>query len=176
MTAVESAGNSTGAHEFSYDAWASGEAKDATVPRLWSSMIGMMTELGMWWSATVYRGTNKLQLGVNGQHNADIVESGIVTMAQHQGLLIKRTAARTPLGDADTDDPIFDSSALSIGGVDVLYVTEVEVWLLAAQVRALVLESLGVDAVEMGSISRMRRNVGDRGATTWRVHHGRGHT
>ena len=40
----------------------------------------MMTELGMEWSAAGYRGTNKLQVGVNGQHNADIMEFGVVTM------------------------------------------------------------------------------------------------
>ena len=47
--------------------------------------------------------------------------------------------------------------------------TELELWLPAAQVRALVLESLGVNAVELGSVFRMPWNVGDRGTTTWRV-------
>ena len=44
-------------------------------------MVGMMTELGMEWSAAIYLGTNKLQVGVNRQHNADAMESGIVAMA-----------------------------------------------------------------------------------------------
>ena len=109
MTIEEWAANSMAADEFSYDVWASEEAKHATTPRLWSSMVGMMTELGMEWSAAVYRGMNKLQVGVNGQHNVDIMESGAVTIAQLLGLLIKRVGARTPLGDADADDPMFES-------------------------------------------------------------------
>ena len=67
-------------------------------------MVGMMTELGMEWSAAVYRGTNKLQVGVNGQHSADIIKSGIVAMGQQLGVLIMRTGARTPLGDAEAAD------------------------------------------------------------------------
>ena len=50
-----------------------------------------------------------------------------------------------------------------------IYVTELEVWLLVAQVRALVIEGLGVNPTELVSISRMRWNVGNRGTTTWRV-------
>ena len=57
-------------------------------PRLWSSMVGMMTQLGMEWSAAIYRGTNKLQVGMNGQHTADAMESGVVAMAYQFGLLI----------------------------------------------------------------------------------------
>ena len=91
---------------------------------------------------------------------------GIVAMAQQLGLLINRTAARLPLGDADGDGPMYDNSASSLGGMDVIYVTELEQWLLAAQVRALVLENLGVEPVELGSMLRMRCN---RGTATWRV-------
>ena len=44
VMAVEGwAANSTASHEFSYYIWAVGEAKDATAPRLQSSMVGMMT-------------------------------------------------------------------------------------------------------------------------------------
>ena len=64
MNVEEWAANNNAAYEFSYDVWAAGEARDTTPPRLWSSMVGMMTELGMEWSAALYRGTNKLQLGV----------------------------------------------------------------------------------------------------------------
>ena len=71
MTVEEWAANSTAAYEFSYDVWAAGKARDATAPRVWSSMVGMMTELGMEWSAAVYRGTNKLQVGVKGPHNGE---------------------------------------------------------------------------------------------------------
>ena len=46
---------------------------------------------------------------------------------------------------------------------------ELEPWLLAAQVRALVIESLGVDPIELRWISRMHKNVGDRVTTTWWV-------
>ena len=45
MTVEEWAAESTDAHEFSYDVWAAGDAKDAMAPRLRSSMVGMMTEL-----------------------------------------------------------------------------------------------------------------------------------
>ena len=90
-------------------------------------------------------------------------------MAQQLWLLIKRTRARTPLGDADADDPMTDNSASLVGGMGMISVIELEPWLLAAQVRALLLESLGVVPMELGSISRMGWNVGDRGTTTWRV-------
>ena len=78
VTVEEWAPNNTAAYEFSYDVWAARKARDATAPRLWSSMVGMMTELGMEWSTAMYRGTNKLQPEVNGQQSADIMESGIV--------------------------------------------------------------------------------------------------
>ena len=132
MTVDEWAANSTSAHEFLYDIWASGEAKDATAQRLWSSMVGMMMEVGMERSAAIYRGTNKLQVGVNGQHKADAMEWGIVAMAQQLGPLIKRTGARTLLGDGDSDDPMSDSSAALVVGMDIIYITELEPWLLAA--------------------------------------------
>ena len=132
MKVEEWAANGTSTHEFSYIIWASGEAKDATAPRLWSSMVGMMTEVGMESVAAIYRGTNKLQVGVNGQHNADAMESGIVAMAQQLGLLIKKTGARTPSGDGDGDDPMSNSSTSSVGGMDIIYITELEPWLLAA--------------------------------------------
>ena len=169
MTVEEWAANSSAAYEFSHDVWAAGKATDATAPQLWSSMVRMMTELGMEWSAPVYRGTHKLQVGVNGQQNADIMESGIVAMAQQLGLLIKRTGACTPLGDANADDPRTNSSTLSRGAMDMICVTEFEPWLLVAQVRALLLKSLGVGPMELGSISCMHWNVGDIGTTTWRV-------
>ena len=156
MTVEEWAVNITAAYEFSYDVWAAGEARDATAPRLWSNMVGMMAELGMEWLVAVCKGTNKLQVGVNGLQNADIMESGNLAMAQQLGLLIKRTEARTTLGDADADDPMTNSSASSVGGMDMIYVKELEPWLLAAQVRALLLESLGLEPMELGSISRMR--------------------
>ena len=88
MSLEEWAANSTVAHEFSYDALAAREAKDATVARLWSATPGMMTHLHMDWAVVVYRGSNKLHLGVNGQHNADIMESCIVVMAHQLELLI----------------------------------------------------------------------------------------
>ena len=122
MTVEEWAANSIAAYEFSHDVWAASEATDATAPRLWSSMVRMMTLLGMEWSAPVYRGTPQLQVGVNGQQNADIMESGIVAMAQQLGLLIKRTGARTPLGDADADDPMTNSSTSSVGAMDMICV------------------------------------------------------
>ena len=115
MAVEEWAANSMAAHEFSYAVWAAGEAKDATAPRLWSSMVGTKTELGMEWSAAIYLGTNKLQVGVNGQHNADTMESGIVAMAQQLGLLIKRPGVRAPLGDGEGDDPMCNGSASSTG-------------------------------------------------------------
>ena len=40
---------------------------------------------------------------------------------------------------------------------------------MASQVQALVLESLGVDPMELGSILCIRWNVTDRGTATWRV-------
>ena len=126
-------------------------------------------EFGMEWSTVVYRGTNKLQPGVNGQHNADITASGIMAMAQQLGLLIKTTTARTPSGDMIAGDPMSDSSGLSVGCMDVLYVTEFEPLLLAPQVRALVLESLGVNAVDPGLTSQMRWNVKHGDTITWRV-------
>ena len=131
ITVEEWAANSTAVYEFSYHVWAAGAARDATAPRMWSSMVGMMTELGMDWS-TATRETNKLQVGVNGQQNEDIMESSIVAMAKQMGLLIKKTGARTPLGDADMDDPMAYSSALLVGGMDMVYVTQLEPWLLAA--------------------------------------------
>ena len=113
-TVVEEwAASSTAAHEFSSEVWVAGEAKDATAPRLWASMVGMMTELGMDWFAAIYRRSNKLQVGVSWQHNADAVESGMVAMAQQLGLLIKRTGARAPLGNGEGDDPMSNGSASS---------------------------------------------------------------
>ena len=85
MTVEEWVANSTFAHEFPYDIWASGEPKDAMAPRLWSSME---------WSAAIYRGTNKLQVGVDGQHNADAMELAIVAMAQQLGLLTKGSVVK----------------------------------------------------------------------------------
>ena len=64
MIVKEWAANNTAAYEVSYDVWAAGEARDAIAPRPWSSMVGMMMELGLEWSAAVYRGTNKVQVGV----------------------------------------------------------------------------------------------------------------
>ena len=46
-----------------------------------------------------------------------------------------------------------DTSASSGGSMDIIYVTELEPWLLVVQVRALVLESLGLHLVELLSIS-----------------------
>ena len=123
----------------------------------------------MEWFAAIYRGTNKLHVGVNGQHNADAMESGIVAMAQQLGVLIKRTGARPPLGAGKGDDPMSDGSASLTGGMRVLYTTELEPWPPAAQVQALIIEGLGVDPMELGSISQMRWNVGDRGTSTWWV-------
>ena len=55
--------------------------------------------------------------------------------------------------------------------------TELEPWLLVAQVRALVLQSLGVEPMERGSISRMRCNVrGQRHDNMTGVQHGHRHT
>ena len=109
MIVEQWAANSTSAHDFSNHIWAWGEAKDATAPRLWSGMVGMMTEIGMEWSAAIYRATNKLYVALNGEHNADALELGTVGMAQQ--LLIKRTGPRTPLGNGDGDNPMCDSLA-----------------------------------------------------------------
>ena len=169
MCVEEWSANSTAGCEYSYHVWSAGSGRDASAPRLWSSMISIMTEVGMEWSAAISRWANKLQIGVNGQHNADAMESGVVAMAQHLCLLIKRTGAQTPLGDADANELMSDSSALSGGGMDAIFVTQLEPWLLAAQVRALLIESLAVSPAELGSISRMRWIVEDRGTMTWRV-------
>ena len=108
MAVEEWAANSTASYEFPYDVWAAGQAKDATAPTLWSSMVQMMTEVGMEWFAAIYRGTNKLHVGVNGQHNVDAMELGIVALAQQLSLLIKRTGVRAALGDGEGDDPMSD--------------------------------------------------------------------
>ena len=165
----EWATNHAEGNDFFYNLCVVGEARDATAPRLWSSMVGMMTELGMEWSTVVHRGINKLQVGVKGQHIADVMESGIVAMAQHPWLLIKRTGAPTPLGDEDADDPMTDNSTSSAGGMDMIYLAELEPWLLEAHVRDVLLESPVLEPMELGSISCMRSNFGDRGTAMWRV-------
>ena len=71
-------------------------------------------------------------------------------MAQQLGLLIKGTGWRG-VGGGEGDDPMCDDSASSTGGMEVICVRELQPWLLAAQVRALVIEGLGVDPMELGS-------------------------
>ena len=70
------------------------------------------------------------------------------------------------MGDADGDHPMSDTLALSIVGIDIIYVMEMEAWQLVAQ-RPLVPESLGLEPMDLGSISRMRWNVEDRATTSW---------
>ena len=69
LTVEEWAANSTSAHDFSYDIWTAGEAKDATAPRLWSSMVAGIATSGKgglddWKAVNKYlRGSPKRGIG-----------------------------------------------------------------------------------------------------------------
>jgi hypothetical protein len=149
-----------------YDVFFIRDKRESESPFLWSKIRQTMKAHNVSYEYLTVRGSNKTQIGIKSDLGKITFENIVARKLIEEGMKIKRTGTEEFLGGMD--DGASTSSRSSTGtwtGAQYIFLTEVEPWLLASQVRKMLLTTVP----EQRALERMNFSVGDRATNTWRV-------